>query len=124
MVRKRFQVRDGETVILIACADDYGEAWLNGVSVGKLEGFQFMRTIDLTKQVCLGENTLEIHGTDSGALPCGVLAEIRVGKKIYSSGADWEAASYGSSQFHPAFVVSPFGSGAWGKAVKYRQPTR
>ncbi|MBQ6471272.1 MAG: hypothetical protein IJJ33_04760 [Victivallales bacterium] len=122
VVRKRFQAAAGEQVTLIACADDYGEVWFNGVSAGALEGFQFMRTIDLTSQARQGENILEIRGTDSGAPPCGILAEIRVGDRVYPSGTDWEAAAYGSSEWHPAFLVTPFGSGAWGKAVKYRKP--
>ena len=119
VLRKTFST-DGKTPAEIyVSADDQAEIYCNGKKVGEVADWTFMQRFDLNVFLRNGENVVEIHAADGGMMPCGVLAEIRIGSKIYPTGSDWLAAETAQGSFTPAGVVAEFGSEAWGRGVRY-----
>ena len=119
VLRKNFSVKGKVPVVIHLSADDEAELFCNGKKVGMVSDWTFMHKFDLSKFIRDGENSVEIHAADGGMLPCGVLAEIRAGDKIYPTGSDWLAAAAEGEKFAPAGIAAKFGSGAWGKQVRF-----
>jgi len=118
--------KDTKQVIVKVAADDYGTAYVNGKKLGESAGYDIMYLFDVTTLCKPGKNTIVIKGVDGGAPPCGVLAEIVVdGKVVKQSDETWLAKETTEKAeppksldgFKPAFVVAPYGKGAWGTKV-------
>ena len=117
---------DAKQVIIKIAADDYAFIYVNGKTLGKASSYDIMHLFDATTLCKPNKNTLLIKGIDGGAAPCGVLAEIVVdGKLIKISDETWLAKETTAKSdlpksledFKPAFVVAPYGKGAWGTKV-------
>lgn len=125
-VGKSFRVDDvRKGASLKVAVDDFSTVYLNGKEIGNTENWSSMFVFNLAKALKAGENILLIKAEDGGTLPCGVLAELTVAGKVVSvSGADWLAATADGpavpanlNGFKPAFVIVPYGAGAWGNDV-------
>jgi|GEM_PF-1976435 len=102
------------TAVMLAAADDNAEIYCNDRLVGKVTCWNYLERFDLNPFLKNGSNTVKVIAQDAGVLPCGFLAEIRIdGQPPILTCADWRDV-----QGNPAHVVAPYGSGAWGHAVK------
>lgn len=119
VLRKEFTVSGKTPVTVYIAADDMAEVYCNGKKAGEVSDWTFMHIIELDNFLKPGKNVLEVRASDGGILPCGVLAELHVGKTIYPTGSDWQAAVPGSKTFAPAGIVAKFGEKAWGKGLRY-----
>ena len=128
LVTKSFDVNGAEQkAMLSVAADDSSEVFLNGKSIGKTAGWNLLVKFDLTGKLQLGKNTVTILAEDAGRLPCGVLAELAMDDKVVSvTDASWLAKPLEYKQkydpkdtddFKPAFILTPYGGGAWGSNV-------
>ena len=108
--------------------DDVGSAWLNGVEIGKGGGWSVVKTFDCSKTIKKGDNFLYVAAQDAGHLPCGALIELFINytdgsiEQIISDRSWLASADPGDpnraesiSNWPPAVIVAPYGSGAWKK---------
>jgi len=113
---------------LYLAADDFAEAYLNGIKIGEATSWSIAAKFDCAKLLRPGRNVLYIAARDGGSLPCGVLGELVVN---YSGGsptviptdAGWQASSLPGNHAQelsgaaPALLVAPYGGGTWGSRV-------
>ncbi len=118
--------KDSKQVIVKIAADDYGTVYVNGKKLEPVSSYDIMYRFDVTTLCKPGKNTIVIKGLDGGAAPCGILAEIVVdGKVVRQSDETWLAKETtvkaelpkSLDGFKPAFIVAPYGQGAWGTKV-------
>jgi hypothetical protein len=118
-LQKEFTLRDKvRKATVMAAVDDCGEVFLNGKSIGKTINFMSAVTFDCTVQLLPGANVLSVYGKDTGQLPCGVLAELRLEYEDGSSQTLMSDETWSTRGGTPVKVIAPFGSGAWGKQTK------
>ena len=124
-VGKEFTAKAGQKVVLKVAVDDLSTVYLNGRQIGKTQDWNILHEFDLSKELQDGQNVLIVRGSDSGGLPCGVLAELHVDGQIILSGNDWLAKSAKATEdppatldgFQKAHIVCPYGGGAWRENV-------
>jgi hypothetical protein len=133
LIAKTFEVKDtGKTTFLKIAVDDFSRIYVNGKQVGETDAWNLMKKIDITGHVTPGENIIMVRAEDSGALPCGLLAELEIdGKVAIKSDASWLSRPIQAKDalpgkdslnaFMPVAVVAPYGSGAWGSRVAAQQ---
>ncbi len=133
LIAKTFEVKDtGKTTFLKIAVDDFSRIYVNGKQVGETDAWNLMKKIDITGHVTPGENIIMVRAEDSGALPCGLLAELEIdGKVAIKSDASWLSRPIQAKDalpgkdslnaFKPVAVVAPYGSGAWGSRVAAQQ---
>lgn len=135
LIAKSFQVKDaGKTTYLKIAVDDFSRIYVNGKLVGETDAWNLMKKIDITAALVPGENIIMVKAEDSGALPCGLLAELEIdGKVALKSDGSWlskptqakdalpEPGKGSLNTFQPVTVVAPYGSGAWGARVAAQQ---
>ncbi len=119
VIRKTFTVNGKANALIHVSADDQADIYCNGKKVGAVADWTFMHKFDLGKFLKDGENTLEIHAADSGMMPCGVIAELHINGTVYPTDNSWLAAKTPESAFAPAGIVAEFGTGVWGRGVRY-----
>ncbi|MBE6359372.1 MAG: hypothetical protein E7057_09050 [Lentisphaerae bacterium] len=119
VLRKEFEYSGKGSAVIHIAADDRAEVFCNGKKAGEVSDWTFMHMIELDSLVKPGKNILEIRAADGGVLPCGVLAEIHSGDKVYATDTTWQAAVTADGAFAPAGIVAPFGKEAWGKGVRF-----
>ena len=116
----------GTKVVMHVAIDDLGEVFFNGRKLAEFSGWSNLQTFDLTPLLKPGKNIVAIRGEDGGSLPCGILAQIRFGNQVIQSDASWKTLPAGEEKTPPnpaaaelqkAFLVAPYGQGAWGKGV-------
>jgi len=121
-VAKKFNVAAGEKVQLKLAVDDLSTVFVNGKQIGETKGWSELFIFDLTDKVKTGENLLMIRAADAGGLPCGVLAELHVGKTIMLSDSTWLGMPVKGIQapvpatlegFKPVTIIQAYGGGAW-----------
>lgn len=121
-VAKKFNVAAGEKVQLKLAVDDLSTVFVNGKQIGETKGWSELFIFDLTDKVKAGENLLMIRAADTGGLPCGVLAELHVGKTILLSDSTWLGMPVKGIQapvpatldgFKPVTIIQAYGGGAW-----------
>ena len=125
---------------LIIAADDTYQVWINGqaadVNFPKSMTYALADYIDVTSLIRTGGNVISIKGEDGGIVPCAVIADLVI---TYTDGSVEHIVTDGSwfasdklvanwmtpavfTQWPKAFVVAPYGSGAWGNNVKMKNP--
>ena len=105
-------------------ADDFVEGiFLNGKKIddGKriIKDFRYLSSLNMTPVIKTGEHTLCIEVRDSGTLPCGLLAELRL---EYADGTVvsiptnslWETSPHPSGPWTRAATVRKIGELPWG----------
>lgn len=127
-VKRRVKInslKDGKAVAKFAC-DNTGELYVNGRKAAGNSLWNIMMTLDITPYLKEGENEILIKAADTGAAPCGVLAEITIrtlsGTETILSDASWLALG-NDGKWQPAEVIAPNGAGAWGRRVFEKQRT-
>lgn len=105
-----------KSITVYAAADDAGKLYFNGNLLGAMEHFSNMQVFEVPQKLWRKQNTVTIHAADSGMLPCGVLAEIKIS---FTDGSSRSIVSDRTWQCRGKAVreVAPFGKGAWGKRV-------
>ncbi|MBE6399118.1 MAG: hypothetical protein E7041_03130 [Lentisphaerae bacterium] len=105
-----------KSITIYAAADDAGKLYFNGNLLGAMEHFSNMQTFDVPQNLWRKQNTVTVNAVDSGMLPCGVLAEIKI---TFTDGTVQSIVSDRSWQCRGKAVreVAPFGKGAWGRRV-------
>ncbi|MBR4372598.1 MAG: hypothetical protein IKS92_16230, partial [Victivallales bacterium] len=124
-VAKAFTAKAGQKAVLKVAVDDLSTVYLNGRLIGKTQDWNILHEFDLSKDLQDGQNVLMIRGSDSGGLPCGVLAELHVNGQVMLSGDEWlaKAATVKDEPpatldgFQKAHIVCPYGGGAWRENV-------
>lgn len=107
---------------LLAGSDDHCAIYINGRYVGSHSSWNAIKTFEITKFLKTGENVVLINVSDSGHLPCGFIAEIRLsaadGKvvKIVSDGS-WLGSPRKEGKYQPVEILAPLGEGAWANKV-------
>lgn len=130
LVAKTFQVDDPQQGAMLKLAvDDYSTIYVNGKQLTeKTLGWSLLVNFDLKPYLVKGTNVILIKAEDGGSLPCGVLGELYVaGKLVTQTDSSWLAAPSTTKEpipgmdaiktFKPAYVIAPFGEGAWGTNV-------
>ena len=108
-----------KSITLYIAIDDGGVCKFNGVELGKLaSSYADMQVFKIDPKIWKKDNHIVIDAFDSGMVPCGVLAEIRIkgtdGKeKVIVSDNLWQCDG------KAADVIAKFGRGAWGSRVSY-----
>ena len=105
--------------------DDFSTIYLNGHLIDKTQDWNILHEFDLSPELQDGRNILMIRGSDSGALPCGVLAELHVDGQVMLSGDEWLTKPAKTEEqppatldgFKKAHIVCPYGGGAWRESV-------
>ena len=139
--RRVFAAPDGAAKAeLFITADDRHRAWLNGVIVSSdwegedhlHRGWGAIQRHDVTDKLRPGANVLAAHALDGGALPLGLLAQLRFtfpdGRtESIGSDADWLTAptadapegwrtdtrAEAAGPWRPAAIIAPYGGGVW-----------
>ena len=125
---------------LIISADDTYQVWINGQAADrdypKSGAWNIADLIDVTALIRNGGNVISICGEDGGIVPCGVIADLVITytdgsvEHIVTDGswyasdkvvADWMTPAV-FTQWPKAFVVAPYGSGAWSNGMKMKDP--
>lgn len=84
-------------------------------------------TFELNEFLQKGENTILVKATDGGSLPCGILCELAIdAQPAFVSDESWlvldatkDAALPATlDSFEPAYIMAPYGTGAWGKGAR------
>ncbi|MBE6359563.1 MAG: hypothetical protein E7057_10015 [Lentisphaerae bacterium] len=108
-----------KSITLYVAIDDGGVCRFNGVELGRLSTtYADMQVFNIDRKLWEKDNRIEIDAFDSGMVPCGVLAEIRImgtdGKEeVIVSDKLWQCGG------KAADVIAKFGKGAWGSRVSY-----
>ena len=107
-------------ITLLIAIDDGGVCSFNGKEVAKLtSGYADMQMVKIPKTLWKAENIITVEAYDSGMVPCGILAEIRitdVDGKVQTILSDTQWSCNGNA----AHIIAKFGTGAWGKRVSYQ----
>jgi hypothetical protein len=107
-------------ITLLIAIDDGGVCRFNGREIATLNtSYADMQMIKIPRALWKAENVIDIDACDSGMVPCGILAEIRItgtdGKvQTIITDAQW------SCNGKAAHIIARFGTGAWGKRVSYQ----
>ncbi len=120
--RKSFTVAgEIKTAILTVTCDNSATAKLNGETVLENRAWQAPARADLAKKLRAGTNELVIEGRNedgSAALLASLAIEAVDGKKqLVETGADWEVAKPGGTEFKPAIVIAKYGDKPWGSVL-------
>ena len=108
-----------KSITLYIAIDDGGVCRFNGVELGRFAtSYADMQVFNIDRKLWKKDNCIEIDAFDSGMVPCGVLAEIRImgtdGKEeVIVSDNLWQCGG------KAADVIAKFGKGAWGSRVSY-----
>ena len=117
---------------ILITADDSGELWLNGKTLGATGGITALRRVDIAGVLKPGSNQLRVTAEDCGGLPCGLLAELTItyqdgSKQVLLSNDTWSAARTRPPDFPAGSVKTPgwsqagivcaYGGNAWGNNV-------
>ena len=124
-VAKEFTAKAGQKASVKVAVDDFSSVYLNGRLIGKTQDWNILHEFDLSSELQDGRNILMIRGSDSGGLPCGVLAELHVAGQVMLSGDEWLAKPAKAEEqppetldgFKKAHIVCPYGGGAWRENV-------
>ena len=124
-VAKEFTAKAGQKASVKVAVDDFSTVYLNGRLIGKTQDWNILHEFDLSSELVDGRNILMIRGSDSGGLPCGVLAELHVAGQVMLSGDEWLAKPAKAEEqppetldgFKKAHIVCPYGGGAWRENV-------
>ncbi len=123
----------GQASLLITC-DNRWKLYVNGKETGKCPAstyaWQMPQTVDITKQLVAGANTIAVEGTNEGKGAAGLIIKMRaslVGGKTFElkTDASWTTtrkldAGWNLPTFKPgahwkaAKPIAAFGSGTWG----------
>lgn len=123
-LRKTFNVRTiPQHAVLFITADNYFDASINDHEIGRTvpeQGNDFVwakvHRYDITNDLLVGANTLNIHATNEGG-PAGVLARIEFdAKPAVLSGSDWEVKENG--QWRSATVITEASGDPWGSRLE------
>ena len=111
--------------------DDYAEIWINGQKVGSdvYCGWWILKDVDATKILHEGDNLIVAKANDTGVLPCGFFAELKLnGKVVMVSDNKWKARAYIEGEdlskvtfddnADNAIILAPYGEGAWGHQIE------
>ncbi|MBP1583098.1 MAG: hypothetical protein J6866_04005, partial [Victivallales bacterium] len=98
--------------------DDEAEVSVNGQSITKnIDSYRLLLAIDITKQLKVGENVLDISIFNSGG-PTGVVFEVEGdGQPLADSGEATQFSLDGGTSFLAPFLIAPHGKGTWGAPV-------
>jgi len=98
--------------------DDEAEVSVNGQNVAKgIDSYRLILAIDITKQLKVGENVLDISVFNSGG-PTGVVFEVEGdGQPLADSGEATQFSLDGGTSFQAPFLIAPHGKGTWGAPV-------
>ncbi len=112
---------------LSVAVDDGFMVTINGKQVMRQKEWMCAWTLDVAKELKVGENEILIHGVDLGGAPCGMLFSLVLsdGRRIFSDGS-LECRRPGEERWMPVEVLGPYGVRPWGKAVfpaLYQAPT-
>ncbi len=129
-IMKDFTITDtAESAEILVVADDACTVYCNGLEIGSTFGHTQMKRFNIIRALKKGRNFIAIHANDAGALPCGALAELRIGDRIITTGADWKTLPSQAKEKLPSLeqydrdaqqaqVICPYGSGAWRTGVR------
>ena len=123
--RVKFQVSAGlKNASLRITADDFvGGIFLNGKKIDDgrriMKDFRYLTSLDMKPFVKTGEHTLCIEVRDSGMLPCGLLAELRLEHEdgtvvSIPTNSSWETSPHSSGPWTRAATVRKIGELPWG----------
>ena len=132
LVSRTFEVTDiNQKATLLVATDDISSVYFNGEFIGKTENWDTMFQFDLTGKLVEGQNIITIDAEDTGSLPCGVLAELRLADKTaFVTDKSWLAKPLetdvkfdpkSTEGFMPAIILTPYGGGAWGTGVLFKK---
>ncbi|MBC8134508.1 MAG: family 78 glycoside hydrolase catalytic domain [Fibrella sp.] len=115
-------IRIAQATIAIS-ADDTWDLEINGKTVGKenaVDSWREFRTVDVSKQLRTGPNTITIHTENVEASPAGLIARLVVrttgGQEfVCITDGDWKAASEPNGPFVAVRVIGPNGTQPWGQ---------
>ena len=116
--RVKFQVSASlKNASLRITADDFVDGiFLNGKKIDDgrriMKDFRYLTSLDMKPFVKTGEHTLCIEVRDSGMLPCGLLAELRL---------EYEDGTVVSIPTNSSWETSPHSSGPWTRAATVRK---
>jgi len=138
--RVKFQVSAGlKNASLRLTADDFVEGiFLNGKKIDDgrriMKDFRYLTSLNIEPVIKTGEHILCIEARDSGMLPCGLLAELRL---EYTDGtvvsiptnSSWETSPHSSGPWDRASTVKKIGELPWGmprllNADPFKEPMR
>jgi hypothetical protein len=108
-----------QDITLMLAIDDGGEVFFNGENIAVLNSsYADMKVIEIPRKLWKKDNKLTVKAYDSGIVPAGVLAEIRITGKdgkttTIVSDSRWQCNG------KAADVIAKFGKGAWGNRVSY-----
>ncbi|MBQ6473715.1 MAG: hypothetical protein IJJ33_17145, partial [Victivallales bacterium] len=128
-VWRSFEAKPGEKAVVLFTADDLSTLYVNGAKVATQTSWDKMVRADVTPRLRPGLNHILIHARDAGGLPCGLLAEIRIGGHAIVTDTGWltlpcppgtktPPAPEEFTGGRPAKIIAPYGGGAWGRKVK------
>ncbi|MEO8350503.1 MAG: c-type cytochrome, partial [Chthoniobacteraceae bacterium] len=110
-----------KTATLTFTCDNSGEAFVNGKSAGKNQAWQSPTKVEIQKLLRPGKNEVRIDGRNEDGV-AAVVARVEIeaadGKKAtFATGADWQAAPAGTTNWKPAVVIAEYGAGPWGDVL-------
>ncbi len=126
-----------KTAVLKIAADDHYTVFINDKKLAQGGNWDVMSVYHCPGLIRNpGKNRITIEGQDAGSLPCGVIMDLELetvpGRKInIISDASWKsheaidsnnALKADITSWQDAFIVAPYGKGAWGKRVREKLP--
>src|SRR4051812_20564372 len=107
-----------KSATLTLTCDNGATAFLNGRSAAQNENWNQPVKADVTKLLKAGENEFRIEGRNENgiaALIATLAVETVDGKKqLVETGADWQVAALGSTDFKAVTVIAKYGAAPWG----------
>jgi putative heme-binding domain-containing protein len=108
--------------------DNTAEAILNGKKIGNTKNWQQPLSVNVAKDLKLGAaNEIVVEATNEGSA-AGLVARLRVklndGSEsvLLETNGAWQAATTGSQDWKPAFVLGEYGRPPWNKVLDQPAP--
>ena len=107
-----------ESALLSVAADDGFSCTVNGKEVMRQKEWTCAWTLDVAKELKVGENEILIHAADMGGAPCGLLFALALsdGRTIVSDDS-LLCRRPGDDTWVPAEALGPYGVRPWGQGV-------
>ncbi|MEU9385538.1 family 78 glycoside hydrolase catalytic domain, partial [Streptomyces sp. NPDC048279] len=122
---------------LIVTGDDTADVWVNGTKVSSsrrvTDSWKSAATVDVTRYLRSGDNTLAVASQNTTLSPAGLIAKLTVtgGPTVVTDEAwrshqdpptGWQSPGYDDSAWPAARALAPYGSGPWGSNVQVAGP--
>lgn len=133
--RKRFHVGSSDKVkrvVMLIAADDVAVVYINTQKAFEFNGWQYVRTFDITESIVTGDNIIAIHAENIGSSPgpAGLIGKIVIeyddnSSKVVYIDSTWKAANqqfpnwdtfdFNDSDWDNAKAIADWGKAPWGK---------